>query len=239
MNLHMQKSGKGNKGFYIALGVCLIAVGVAAWTTYDSVVNYAAPQGETESRADDVNNAVSGVFVTESSAPSAESSKPSESARSSAPAASKEPVRSAAPSKAPVRQTAAKLQKYAYPVNGPVLQKFSEDPVYSKTTNDWRAHPAVDLSVKKGETVGAIADGTVKKAYQDDRLGNTVILSHGDLEAWYCGLDEISVKEGDKVEQSQKIGTVGVVPIEEQSGSHLHFILKKGGKYVDPLTVLQ
>ncbi len=236
MNLRIQKGGKSNKGFYIALGVCLIAVGVAAWTTYDSVVNYAAPQGETESRAENVNNTASGVFVTESSAPESvpAESKPASSAK---PEVSKPSV--PAVSKAPAKQTAAQPQKYAFPVEGALQQKFSENPVYSKTTDDWRAHTGIDLSAKKGETVGAVADGIVKRVYKDDRLGNVVIISHGELEAWYCGLDETSVKEGASVEQSQKIGTVGVVPIEQMDAPHLHFALKKGGKYIDPLTVLQ
>jgi murein DD-endopeptidase MepM/ murein hydrolase activator NlpD len=242
LNLHIRKSGKSNKGFYIALGVCLIAVGVAAWTTYDSVVNYAAPQSEkTESQTNKVNNAVSGVYVPDSSAPaSGKAPAASKPAKSSAPASSsRRPAPSSAASKAPAKQADTKPQQYAYPVgNATVLQKFSENPVYSKTTEDWRAHPALDLSAKAGETVGAIADGTVKKVYKDDQLGSTVIVTHGDLEAWYCGLNQISVKEGEEVRQSQKLGTVGAVPIEQKSGSHLHFALKKGGKYVDPLTVL-
>ena len=51
-NNHYQKnhsSGRSSKGFYIALGVCLIAIGVAAWTTYDSVINYATPEEDVPS----------------------------------------------------------------------------------------------------------------------------------------------------------------------------------------------
>ena len=67
-NNHYQKnhsSGGASKGFYIALGVCLIAIGVAAWTTYDSVINYATPEEEpssSQTTAYPANEAVSGVL---------------------------------------------------------------------------------------------------------------------------------------------------------------------------------
>lgn len=232
MNLHIKKNGKGNKGFYIALGICLIAVGVAAWTTYDSVVNYTTPQDKAQSDAAKTNNTVSGVFVTESSAPA-----------SSAPASSVEPASSkpasSAPSKAPAKQTAANAMTFSYPVNGSILQNFSKKPVFCKTLGDYRAHPGLDLSAKQGEAVKSAADGTVKKVYKDDQYGNTIIISHGSVEAWYCGLNKMSVKEKDTVKQGQEIGTVGVDPIENEEGPHLHLIMKKDGQYLDPLTVLK
>ena len=63
MNQPMKKSGKRNKGFYIALGVCLIAVGAAAWTTYSSVSNYTSPKTNVQSETKKTDNTVSGVNV--------------------------------------------------------------------------------------------------------------------------------------------------------------------------------
>lgn len=249
LNLHIQKNGKkgknSSKGFYIALGVCLVAVGVASWTTYDSVVNYASPSENSSSPTEQANNTVSGVYVSKapmSSAPKAPavssavpSSKPKPASSSSA--ASK-PVKKKS-SKSPVKKADTAPRKYGYPVSKIILQKFSENPVYYVSTQDWRAHTGVDLKADKGDPVKAIADGTVIKVYTDDRYGKTVVINHGEIEAWYCGLDEISVKEKDTIRSEQQIGTVGIVPIEEKSGYHLHFSIKKNGKYVDPLTILQ
>lgn len=233
LNLHIQKKGKNNsKGFYIALGVCLIAVGVAAWTTYDSVVNYASPRGSVSSTAQ-TNKTVSGVYVSE--APSSRSPVSSR-ANSPSPRASSVP---AASSKAPARKTATKTLTFSYPVGKDVLQKFSEDPVYCKTTQDWRAHPGVDLSAKPGEPVKAIADGKVEKTYVDDKYGSTVIIRHGDVEAWYCGLKDTKVKAGETVTAEQEIGTVGTVPIEMQEATHLLLMVKRDGSYVDPLSILK
>ena len=38
-------------GFYLALAVCLVAVGVAAWSTYDAVNSYVEPTAEESSLA--------------------------------------------------------------------------------------------------------------------------------------------------------------------------------------------
>ena len=242
MNLHRQKNGKNNpKGFYIALGVCLVAVGVAAWTTYDSVVNYAAPrqgtQSEAQSKTAPANNTVSGVYVEpESSKPETSSKKSTKSAASSKPKSSE----SAKPASEPAKQTTASVTSLSYPVGSrTIVQKFSLDPVYCKTTLDWRAHTGLDLSAKAGEAVKSMAPGTVTKVYKDDRYGNTVIISHGTVEAWYCGLDQTRVGEKDTVSAGQEIGTVGIVPIEKEEASHLHLATKVNGEFVDPLTLLR
>ena len=43
---------KRRGGFYLALAVCLTAVGIAAWSTYDSVTSYTAPQSSQQETAD-------------------------------------------------------------------------------------------------------------------------------------------------------------------------------------------
>ena len=45
-------------GFYLALAVCLVAVGIAAWSTYDAVHGYLAPVNEA------VNQSVSYTHLT-------------------------------------------------------------------------------------------------------------------------------------------------------------------------------
>lgn len=243
MNFHTQRNQSGKKssrGFYIALGVCLIAVGVAAWTTYDSVVNYANPKEETQSETEQTNNTVSGIVVSEPEASKPEASSRPVSQAPSRPESKAASSRPTAPSAAPAKPTAAQVQTYTYPVDRTVVQKYTEDPVFCDTTQDWRAHTGVDLSAKAGEAVKAIGDGTVKKVYNDGQYGATVVIAHSEtVEAWYRGLNETSVKEGDSVKQGRKIGTVGTVPLESKEASHLHLEIRKNSKSVDPLTVLQ
>ena len=67
-----KKSGKGGKGFFVALGVCLIAVGAAAFLTYQNVSQYFSPEQsassqQPESKAESTQqagNTVSGVKET-------------------------------------------------------------------------------------------------------------------------------------------------------------------------------
>ena len=245
-NLHLlsNRSRKNNsKGFYIALGVCLIAIGVAAWTTYDSVVNYASPNENSTSSAavQQTNQTVSGIKVI-TSEPESVPEKANEVTPSSI--APTKPVSSAVPQKpastAPAKQTAAQVLTFKYPVSSTITQKYSgENPVYSKTLQDWRVHTGLDLSAEQGDAVKAIADGTVKNVYADDSFGNTIVIAHGDIEAYYCGMGQTSVKKGDKVKQGQSIGTVGIVPSETAEASHLHISMKKNGKFIDPLSILK
>ena len=242
-NLHLlnNKPKKNNsRGFYIALGVCLIAIGVAAWTTYDSVVNYAAPnEGAASSeQAQHTNEAVSGIKVFEgnSSAPAPViSSEPAPAVKEEVSKAPQAPS-----SKVPARRTQANVLTFTSPIDKTVTQNFSgQNPVYSKTFKDWRVHTGADFAAKPGDTVKAAADGTVKSIVADDFYGNTVIIMHGDIETSYCGLSTVIVRKGEVLKQGQKIGTVGITPFESADASHMHLSMKRAGKYIDPLSVIK
>ena len=241
-NLHLLNNGsrKNNtKGFYIALGVCLIAIGVAAWTTYDSVINYSTPEGGATSSTvtKQTNEAVSGIKVF-SSEPASSAAVSSET--QSSPAVVSEVPRKTIATAPPAKQTAAPVLTFSYPVSNTIAQKYSgENPIFSQTMKDWRVHTGVDLSAKLGEAVKAVADGTVKNVYADELYGNTVVIQHGDVEAYYCGLNQMGVKKGDKVKQGKQIGTVGSSPFESADAPHLHLSMKKSGKYIDPLSILK
>lgn len=227
MNGSIKKNGKKNKGFYIALSVCLLAVGAAAWTTYDSLAKYSVPQKPAQSETQKANRTVSGVPVSEPSSKASSTVLPSKAPASSAPASSA------------IQKTSVKPLTFLLPVSGKVTQAFSKKPVFSKTFGDYRAHTGVDLSAAQGEAVKSAANGRIVKVFNDACCGNTVIADHGDLETWYCGLDKMTVKAGQTVAQGQQIGTVGVDPGESDEGPHLHLIMKKSGQYLDPMSVLK
>ena len=197
-------------------------------------MNYSSPRN-TQSEAAKTNDTVSGIFIKESSAPV--SSKPASS--TPAVSSSKPSSSSSASSKAKAATANADAGTFSFPVSGKVLQAFSKKPIYNKTLGDYRAHPGVDLSAKSGETVKSIADGTVASVQNGGEYGNTAVVKYGSVEAWYCGLDQISVKANQSVKAGEKIGTVGTVPTESDEGSHLHFALKKDGQYLDPMSLLK
>ena len=232
----MRKSKNSSKGFYIALGVCLIAIGVAAWTTYDSVVNYANPDdSQSTGSTQQVGEQVSGVTETPSS--KIEVITPSETPSSKAESSSQQ-----SSSSQPAKTTLAQSQTptYSYPVGKTVSLEFSGDElIYSKTLKDWRAHTGVDFAAKAGDEVKSISSGTVTNVYQDDLLGKVIVVDHSGIEAYYCGMDEVSVQKGAKVQAGQKVGTVGELPCECEDDSHFHLSVKRDGKFIDPLSILK
>lgn len=109
-----------------------------------------------------------------------------------------------------------------------------------ETLGDWRVHPALDF-VGEGDVV-AIRDGKVTDVEMHTTLdGNVVTVTHADgYVSIYKSLgDDIAVKVGDEVKAGDKLGKASNSMMSElKTGSHLHFELKKDGKYVDPTTVL-
>lgn len=131
---------------------------------------------------------------------------------------------------------------FILPLNAEVLNKFSGDkPVKSKTMGDWRLHTGVDLAAKKGTTVTAAAEGIVSKVYTDNLWGTTIEIEHpNSMVSVYSSLsDKVFVEKGQEVTSKQAIGTVGnTAKIESAESSHLHFAIKKNGKYIDPMSVI-
>ena len=128
---------------------------------------------------------------------------------------------------------------YKYPLSEAVVNGYSEELVFDKTMGDYRAHPAVDFKGKEGDSVTAINDGLVVAVYKDSLYGQVVEIDHGGkLVAKYCGLKSANVKKGSYVDMGNKIGTLGSVPAESESESHLHFETLLDGKPVNPLDVM-
>ncbi len=133
------------------------------------------------------------------------------------------------------KQTAAKT--YMLPVGNEVLKEYSGgNLVYSLTFGDWRVHDGVDFKAGKTEMVRAAGDGTIKDIYQDPMYGTVIVIDHGDMESYYCGMDEkVQVEKGQQVLMGDDLGTLGDIPCEIVDEIHLHFGMKKGGKWIDPI----
>ena len=108
--------------------------------------------------------------------------------------------------------------------------------VYNPTHGHWATHEGVDFMAAAGTDVMSVFEGTVKSITTDSYYGTTVVISHQDgFESVYKLLDEVTLKEGDKVTQGQVIGKVsGSALAEVASGAHLHFELYKNGEKINP-----
>ena len=99
-----------------------------------------------------------------------------------------------------------------------------------------KLHNGVDFAASTGSPVWSCAEGTIIIAGMQGANGNLVGIDHGDgLVSYYAHLSRFAkgIKQGLKVRQRQVIGYVGNTG--RSTGPHLHFGLKKGGQFIDPL----
>lgn len=100
-------------------------------------------------------------------------------------------------------------------------------------------HPgALDIAIPLGTEVKAADDGTVKTVeHLTTGYGVHVIIDHGDgLTSLYGHLSEIKVVQGQGIKKGELIGLSGSTG--HSTGPHLHFEVRRGGKPVDPMTLL-
>ena len=247
-----------DKGFYIALAVCIVGATAAAWATasrtLDSIEqnnrqiveqgvsgeekpswssSSTAPAPAPSSAAEEARKPISSI---EKPSPSSSSAQPS----SSVPAPSSG---SAADAAAPAPQPEPQTFVYTLPLEGgKVINPYSDGRlVKNKTLNVWRTHDAVDIQGEKGAKVFAIGDGKVVSAANDTLWGGMVQIQHPDgYTSSYSGLViGENVKAGTEVRSGQELGTLGDIPAEISAEPHLHLALSRDGKAVDPGEVLK
>ena len=234
------------KGFYLVVLICVAAIALSGYYLVQGV------RGGLDETADQPVSGSAAIRDTPSAAPTAKptarpsaapSPKPSQQAQpspSAAPSASEEPAAalSAPPSQAPTEPSAPAALVFTWPVNGTILAGYSVDALaYSETMGDWRTHDGLDLAVALGAQVYAVADGTVSAIYQDDFMGTTVEIDHGNgLTSVYSNLQEVpTVMVDAKVSTGSVIGSVGATAVAENGRlAHLHFSMYQDGTPVDP-----
>lgn len=95
-------------------------------------------------------------------------------------------------------------------------------------------HKGIDIGAPTGTPIVAAADGEVLTAQYTSTEGNYILISHGNsMYTIYMHCSKLLVSAGDEVKQGQEIGLVGSTGIS--TGSHLHFGVKKGNEYQNPL----
>ena len=104
--------------------------------------------------------------------------------------------------------TGAPADLFVLPLTNEVTKGYSDGkPAYSETMNDWRVHNGVDFKGETGQTVKALADGTILKVEEDALWGKVVTIDHGfGIHSRYCGLDAGGRKAGQTVKVGEAIG---------------------------------
>lgn len=247
------------RGFYIALVLCIAAIGVSGWYLWRgfTIANQLSQEAngvETVTLEPEDTQDTMGKASTESASADTSSAQEDAAADSSAEesAAAVAPVEEDAAETLepvvdqpvePVTKTAAPTEpEWLWPLDGEVVAAFSSDTLtYNSALGDWRTHNGIDLSAQLGQEVVAARAGTVTSVREDHLLGNTVVVDCGDgLTTTYGNLaDTIAVSSGDTVAAGDLIGTVGESAAGEANDvAWLHFSVEKDGEAVDPMDYL-
>lgn len=227
------KSVLSGMGFYVLLGVCLIAAAIAGYFLLfagDEEPLPQEPEPQTAVSAPSRDIYVPQPVETEDDAsPAEEAAAPVEV--EIVPTMPEKKV-----DDTPVMAEPPRL--VVEPLKGEVLMAFSVDQlVYSPTLADWRTHDGVDISATPGTTVLAATAGTVASVEDHPLMGTTVVIDHeGGYTTTYSNLQaKPTVQPGDLVTAGQIIGAVGTTASAEAAQSpHLHFSVTRDGEAVDP-----
>lgn len=128
--------------------------------------------------------------------------------------------------------------EFTMPVEGEIARGFAKDSlIYSETLEEWITHLGIDIKADRTTVVKAAEAGTVAAIKNDPRYGLTVVIEHvnGYKTVYSNLLTTEFVKEGEKVEKEQAIGTVGnSAAFEIIDEPHLHFEILKDEINLDP-----
>lgn len=234
------------RGFYIALTLCVAVIGASAWAMLSSqnqaeeyepqlpvmgeLDDWGAPalgtwnEGQTEDAPDeDAADEDAWLFGDDDEKEDEDDGTETE-----------EPPAAAPPAPAALW--------FVWPTGGEVVVPHAvEHLIFNRTMGDWRAHFGIDIAGDLGETVLAVASGTVERIFHDELMGTTVIIDHGSgVQSLYANLAEVpTVTEGQWVEVGSVIGAIGNTTLVETGiVTHLHLEIFEDGVSVDPLNFL-
>jgi murein DD-endopeptidase MepM/ murein hydrolase activator NlpD len=133
------------------------------------------------------------------------------------------------------------LATFIWPVQGRISGRFGSQRVYVVKGKDIpkSPHPGMDIAVPKGTPIKAPAAGIVTFADADLYLtGGTVLIDHGHgVSSNFLHMSRVDVKVGDRIEQGQIIGAVGMTG--RATGPHLHWGMNWFDVRLDPLLVVE
>ena len=203
----------GGRGYYIALALCLAAVGT---------IGYFALR----ERPVTVKQQEPAPTLDIQPTPTQPGVKP-------APVVIPDPVE-----EAEITEPAELLPQVVSPLDGTTVTVFSmTELLYDPTMADWRTHDGIDVQADEGAAVKTAAAGTVQSVTDDELMGTTVVIQHdGGYATQYSSLQaDVPVQQGQQVAAGEVIGRVGATSAaESRMGPHLHFSVSRDGAVIDP-----
>ncbi len=217
-----KKFNFGVKGYYIALILCAVAIGICGYLYYRNATEEDPQLQDPTIDAGVVDPGIQGDLPVVGTQPGQNDN----------------PIHAVDPSEPAVDLP----MQVCHPLTGQTITDYAMDCLaYNETTRDWRVHDGIDIAAEAGSVVCAAADGTVYTTYKDDTMGMTVVIRHDDgyVTVYSSLAAEVLVSPGDIVTMGQTIGAVGNTALVESAiGDHLHFAVMCDDESVDPMEFL-
>ena len=121
-------------------------------------------------------------------------------------------------------------------MEGRISGVYGSQRIYNGTPKSW--HSGLDVAAKQGTPIKAPAAGIITFAKPDLYLtGGTVLIDHGmGVSSNFLHLSRLDVKVGDRIEQGQVIGLVGMTG--RATGPHMHWGMNWLKVRIDPQLLL-
>jgi len=128
----------------------------------------------------------------------------------------------------------------ARPVRGARISSYFTKRRFHPILKKWKAHLGIDYAARRGTPIVAAGSGRIIYAARLGTYGNLVKIRHADgYETRYAHMKSFrrGIRKGKYVKKGQTIGYVGSTG--RSTGPHLHFELRKRGRAINPLQVVQ
>jgi septal ring factor EnvC (AmiA/AmiB activator) len=124
--------------------------------------------------------------------------------------------------------------KLPFPLKGnyQIISRFGQQQ-YGNLKNTRYNSNGIEIKTTPGNNAKAVFDGVVTKVFIVPGFQNSIIIRHGNYLTLYSCLEQVFVKQGDKVKTGQDIGKI-YTDSEENNDTILHFELWKEQMKLNP-----
>ena len=120
------------------------------------------------------------------------------------------------------------------PLEGTITSRFGQRE--SSNPNVPKNHTGIDIAAATGTPIVAALDGVVEVSSSEGDYGKHLKIKKDDIELVYAHCSKLLKNEGDEVKQGETIAEVGATG--NATGPHLHFEIRKEGRYINPDLIL-
>jgi len=126
--------------------------------------------------------------------------------------------------------------KFPFPLNGNFkITGYFGIHQHKELSKIVTSNNGIDIETTQGNEAKAIFDGVVSSIFTLPGYNNSIIIRHGNYLTLYSNLEQVYIKQGDKVKTGQTIGKI-YTDKEKGNSTLLHFEIWKERTKMDPLS---